>query len=144
MSAEGHHESRNTLWKTPWLNTSSMLIPPFMMGPLLVIFWIYEVRILNYKLEVSAVVVRKQPCICSKFGDLLNSLKVFLRSDVKNCIIWIILICTPHQIRCTSRKYELIVRVSHSVPVQIVHLLYVKGSMCVAYHGVLIFLPHLL
>jgi len=80
MSAEGHHESRNTWWKTPWLNTTSMLICSFMMGPLLVIFWIYVVHNLNYKLVVSAIVVRKQSCTCSKFDGLLNS---FLRSDGK-------------------------------------------------------------
>jgi hypothetical protein len=51
-----------------------------MMGPLLAIFGIYEVHILNYKLEVSATVVHKQPFTYSKFGDLLNS---FLRSDGK-------------------------------------------------------------
>jgi len=60
-----------------WLNTSSMLIPLFMVGPLLVIFCMCEVHILNYRLEVSAIVVLKQPSTCSKFGDLLSSLKVF-------------------------------------------------------------------
>jgi len=48
-----------------------------MVGPLLVIFCMCEVHILNYRLEVSAIVVLKQPSTCSKFGDLLSSLKVF-------------------------------------------------------------------